>query len=137
MIRVGLGTGADVFHSHDLNTLYVGHVCKQKTGARLVYDSHELATERNRMGFWWRTWATWNERKWLPSADALIVASPSWIGHLRDKYGKVPDPAVTVINVPERRTPEPRDLRGELGIGADASILLYQGSIQENRGIEP
>ncbi len=137
MIRVGLASGADVFHSHDLNTLYVGHVCKRKTGAKLVYDSHELATERNRMGFWWRVWATWNERRWLPSADALIVASPSWIDHLRDRYGAVPDPAVTVINVPERREPRPRDLREELGIDPDAPILLYQGSIQENRGIEP
>lgn len=138
MIRVGLRTGADVFHSHDLNTLYVGHVCKRRRpGAKLVYDSHELATERNRMGFWWRTWATWNERRWLPSADALIVASPSWIDHLRNKYGRVPNPATTVINVPERRRPRPRNLRAELGIPPQPAILLYQGSIQENRGIEP
>lgn len=138
MIRVGLATGADVYHSHDLNTLYIGARCKRKTGARLVYDSHELQTERNRMTKWWRRWAAWNERKWLPYADAMIVASPSWIDINREKYGKVPDPAVTVINTPEYVTIEhPRDLRGELGIAPDAPILLYQGSIQENRGIEP
>ena len=138
MIKVGIAEAADVYHSHDLNTLYVGAMCKRRTGARLVYDSHELQTERNRMTKWWRRWAAWNERRWLPHADAMIVASPSWIDINRDKYGAVPDPSVTVINSPElEKVESPEDLRGELDIPDDAPILLYQGSIQENRGIEP
>lgn len=138
MIKIGLQQQADVYHSHDLNTLYVGMTCKRKTGARLVYDSHELQTERNRMTKWWRRWAAWNERRGLPHADAMIVASPSWIDINREKYGKVPDPSVSIINTPELEVIEqPQDLRGELDIPADVPILLYQGSIQENRGIEP
>ncbi|MDP3984060.1 MAG: glycosyltransferase [Acidimicrobiia bacterium] len=138
MIAEGLATGADVFHSHDLNTLYVGHVCKRRTpGARLVYDSHELATERNRMGFWWKAWTTWNERKWIRFADALIVAGPSWISEIEKTTGYVPPIAETVINVPELTEIEPLDLRSHLGIAPGRPILLYQGSIQENRGIEP
>ncbi len=137
MIKVGLAEPADVYHCHDLNTLYIGHVCKKKTGAKLVYDSHELQTERSRMGFWWKRWALWNERRWLPSADALIVASPPWIDFLRDLYGSIPDPAAAVINVPEPTEIQARDLRPELGLAPDTKILLYQGSIQENRGIEP
>lgn len=137
MIAVGVDEAADVYHSHDLNTLYVGHVCKQRTGAKLVYDSHELQTERSRMGPWWKRWALWNERRWLPSADALIVASTPWIDHLRMLYGSVPDPAVAVINVPESTEVVARDLRPELGLDPGTPILLYQGSIQENRGIEP
>ncbi len=138
MIEIGLAEQADVYHSHDLNTLYVGSRCKKRTGARLVYDSHELQTERNRMTKSWRWWASWNERRGLPYADAMIVASPSWIDINRQKYGKVPDPAVSIINTPELETiDQPEDLRGELGIPEDVPILLYQGSIQENRGIEP
>ncbi len=137
MIAVGLAEKADVYHSHDLNTLWIGHRCKQKTGAKLVYDSHELQTERSRMGKWWKRWATWNETKWLPSADALIVASPPWIEHLRQLHGTIPDIAATVINVPEDTTVVPRDLRPELGLPQGTPLLLYQGSIQENRGIEP
>lgn len=137
LIEAGLSTQADVYHSHDLNTLWVGHVCKRRTGARLVYDSHELATERNRMGRWWKATATWTERRWLPSADALIMASPPWIDHNRRKYGRVPEPAVAVLNVPELQTVTPVDLRSLLDIEASQAILLYQGSIQENRGIEP
>ena len=138
MIRVGLAERADVYHSHDLNTLYIGAMCKKRTGAKLVYDSHELQTERNRMTKWWRRWARWNEKRWLPYADAMIVASPSWIDINREKYGRVPDPSVSIINTPALEDiGAPRDLRGELNIPADAPILLYQGSIQENRGIEP
>jgi glycosyltransferase involved in cell wall biosynthesis len=138
MVAVGLSIPADVYHCHDLNTLYVGHLCKRRRpGSKLVYDSHELATERNRMGSWWKAWATWNERKWIRSADALIVASPTWIEEISRKTGYLPPIARTVINVPEMMEVHPLDLREELGIGADPPILLYQGSIQENRGIEP
>ncbi len=137
MIKLGLAEAADVYHCHDLNTLWIGHVCKSQTGAKLVYDSHELQTERSRMGYWWKRWALWNERRWLPSADALVVASPPWIDHLRSLYGKVPEISVAVINVPEKTTVTPRDLRPELGLDPGTSILLYQGSIQQNRGIEP
>ncbi|VAW00363.1 hypothetical protein MNBD_ACTINO02-3153 [hydrothermal vent metagenome] len=138
MIKIGLEADADVFHSHDLNTLYVGATCKKRTpGARLVYDSHELHTERNRMGYWWRRWAEWNEKKWLPSADAMIVASPSWIREIEKKTGWVPPNSVSIVNTPPLRDHTPQDLRGELDIPAGQAILLYQGSIQENRGIEP
>jgi glycosyltransferase involved in cell wall biosynthesis len=137
MIAIGVAEAADVYHSHDLNTLYVGHVCKKRTRARLVYDSHELQTERSRMGYWWKRWALWNERRWLPSADALIVASPPWIDHLRSLYGTVPDPSAAVINTPASTEVVPRDLRPELALASDTPLLLYQGSIQENRGIEP
>lgn len=137
MIELGVAEAADVYHCHDLNTLWIGHVCRARTGAKLVYDSHELQTERSRMGYWWKRWALWNEGKWLPSVDALIVASPPWIDHIRRLYGQVPGISLPVINVPERTDVQPRDLRPELDLAPGTPILLYQGSIQENRGIEP
>lgn len=137
MIKVGLSVAPDVFHSHDLNTLYIGTQCAQKTGAKLVYDSHELATERNRMDSKWQRWAIWNERRGLPHVDALITASPAWIPFLIERYGAVPALAIEIINVPEWHHEVPVwDLRGELDIPSHVPILLYQGSIQENRGIE-
>jgi len=138
MINIGVKSGADVFHSHDLNTLRIGATCKQKTGAKLVYDSHELQTERNRMDESGKAKAQAEEGRYLPAADAMIVASPSWIAWNRNLYGELPDPTVTVLNVPEPTEIDlTKDLRSELGIPADERIVLYQGSIQENRGIEP
>jgi glycosyltransferase involved in cell wall biosynthesis len=138
MAQVGLDSGADVFHCHDLNTLSVGVRCKAKTGAKLVYDSHELQTERNRMTEEGKRKAQAEEGRYLSEADAMIVASPSWIAWDRNLYGSLPDPTITLLNVPEPTEIDwSKDLRTELGISSDDRIVLYQGSIQENRGIEP
>ncbi len=138
MIKVGVASGADVFHSNDLNTLKVGAVCKERTGAFLVYDSHELQTERNRMTEEGKRKAQAEEGRYLPQVDAMIVASPAWIDWNRNLYGALPDPTITLLNVPEPTEIDPsKDLRTELGISRSERILLYQGSIQENRGIEP
>jgi glycosyltransferase involved in cell wall biosynthesis len=68
----------------------------------------------------------------------MIVASPSWIEWNRDLYGAVPDPSITLLNVPELAKVEPSDaLREALGFDTADRIVVYQGSIQENRGIEP
>ncbi len=138
MIDIGVASGADVYHCHDLNTLRVGVECKRRTGARLVYDSHELQTERSRMTPKARRAAIKAEGGMLPNVDAMIVASPSWIPWNTKLYGSLPNPTITVINVPEPTEIDPKlDLRTELGIDPDQTIVIYQGSIQENRGIEP
>lgn len=138
MINVGVESRADVFHSHDLNTLRVGATCKQRTGAKLVYDSHELQTERNRMDESRRRAAQAEEGRYLTQVDAMIVASPSWIAWNRNLYGTLPEPTITLLNVPEPVTIDrSKDLRSALNIPEDQRIVIYQGSIQENRGIEP
>ncbi len=137
MMAVGVDLGADVYHCHDLNTLAVGVACKRRTGARLVYDSHELQTERNRMTPEARRRAVAAEGRGLATVDAMIVASPAWIGWNERLYGALPDPTIAVLNVPELTEVEPLDLRAAIGIPEGPSLLVYQGSIQENRGIEP
>lgn len=135
-IAAGLTTDADVWHAHDLNTLWVGVQCKKRRpGTRLVYDSHELQTERNRMGRVARWWATWNERRGLPHTDGRIWTTPTRAAFVVKKYG-IPYPTI-LRNVPELVEIETGwDLREHLDIPADLRILLYQGSIQENRGVE-
>jgi glycosyltransferase involved in cell wall biosynthesis len=135
-IAAGLETGADVWHSHDLNTLYVGSQCKAKRpGTRLVYDSHELATQRSRMGRVRRWWAGWNERRGLRHADEVIMTTRSRARYQVERYG-IGFPNL-IRNVPEIIEIESGwDLHERLGIPADRRILLYQGSIQEYRGIE-
>ncbi len=86
----------------------------------------------------WRQDAIAEEGHYLPQADAMIVASPSWIDWIRNLYGAIPDPSVVVLNVPVPTEIDPsKDLRAELDIAPDQRIVIYQGSIQENRGIEP
>ena len=134
-IKAATGTEPDVVHAHDLNTLWVGTVVKRRTGAKLVYDSHELATARNRMGTWWRRWAGYWERRGVPHADEIIMAAPGYADAARALYGVE---STVILNVPELQVPEREgwDLREELDLPRDQHLVVYQGSIQENRGIE-
>ena len=135
-VRAGLATGAAVWHCHDLNTLAVGVRCKRKRpGTRLVYDSHELATERSRMSQRARRRAGREERRGLRHVDEGIWTTRTRAEYIVRRYG-IPFPTL-IHNVPEMlEVQQGWDLHERLGIPADRRILLYQGSIQEFRGIE-
>jgi len=135
-LEAGLATEARVWHCHDLNTLAIGvRAKKARPGTRLVYDSHELATERSRMGRWAKWRAGRQERHGLRHADERIWTTRSRAEYVVRRYG-IPFPTL-IHNVPERmEVQQGWDLRERLGIPADHRILLYQGSLQEYRGIE-
>ena len=81
---------ADVFHAHDLNTLYICHRMAKKSGAALVYDSHELFVHRNRPydpPGWFLGLETWFEKKYIRRADAVITVSRSIAAYLEKVYG--------------------------------------------------
>ena len=132
----GLATGAAVWHCHDLNTLAVGVTCKrERPGTRLVYDSHELATERSRMSRAARRRAGRAERRGLRQVDEGIWTTRTRAEYVVRRYG-IPFPTL-IHNVPEMLEVEQGwDLHERLALPAEQRILLYQGSIQEFRGIE-
>ena len=135
-LEAGLVTGAQVWHCHDLNTLAIGvRAKKARPGTRLAYDSHELATERSRMGRLAKRRAGRLERRGLRHTDERIWTTRTRAEYVVRRYG-IPFPTL-IHNVPERmEVQQGWDLRERLGIPADRRILLYQGSIQEFRGIE-
>jgi glycosyltransferase involved in cell wall biosynthesis len=133
-IAAAIAERPDVVHCHDLNTLWAGRQVKKATGCELVYDSHEMATARNRMTTGWRLWCEHFEKEGVPDADRVIMASPGYADVARERYGVE---STVIINVPEpQETTGTRDLRSENGISEADTLLIYQGSIQENRGIE-
>lgn len=135
MLDVALGERADAFHAHDLNTLGVAMRAKSKTrGAFLVYDSHELHTARSRAGMIERAMARKREAELIPHADHVVVASPAYGSELVRMYGI--ESYTTIRNVPRFVAVRPQDLHTSLGIPRDLRVLIYQGSIQEHRGIE-
>lgn len=126
----------DVVHAHDLNTLVAGCLVKRLTGAALVYDAHELHSHRNDMGAVRRTWGALQERICLRYVDEVVTATASWADFLRGKYG-IARPTV-VRNVPAvKGQVRRRDLRAALDISLTDRILLYQGSVQRGRGLDP
>jgi glycosyltransferase involved in cell wall biosynthesis len=125
----------DVIHSHDLYTLYAGRVAKRRTGAALVYDSHELAVDRAEHGRLKSLVSGATERLWIRSVDCVITVSPSIGDFLTRRYGV--RPPTIILNVPRRnQTGAVRDFRKLLDIEDSVRILLFQGGVFPNRGLE-
>ena len=140
-LRLAIGAArahpAHVYVAHDLETLPAAARAAQWGGARLVYDSHELFSERTAAGpgarLAWRV----IERRLIDRADAVITVSDSIADELVRRYG-VPRPVV-VRNVPSG---PPHDgaaspLREALRIDPAAPVVLYLGGLQPGRGLEP
>ncbi len=126
-----------VVHCHDLDTLLPGALAARVLGSRLVYDSHELWTERNhgytglrarldklRYGLL--------ERVLIGQAAAVTTVSEGIADELQQRYG-IRRPTV-LRNVPEVRRQRRHDLRRR--VGARGPLLLFLGQVQPRRGLQ-
>ncbi|MCG8448561.1 MAG: glycosyltransferase family 4 protein, partial [Pirellulales bacterium] len=127
----------DVVHAHDLYTLLAGYLVAKKTGAKLVYDSHELEVGRNgNFSRWELLLRAQSERYLIKKADAVITVCDSIADYLRGLYG-IERPTV-VHNAPSIQTMKSGapDVRSQLGLSKSVPIALYVGSVTINRGLE-
>jgi glycosyltransferase involved in cell wall biosynthesis len=125
----------DVVHAHDAAMLLPGVVGAWIVGARLVYDSHELATSvpyRER-GWAWLVGAI--ERVALPRCAAVITVSDGIAERLSDRY-RLPVMPTVVRNVSGLSTSGANGLRRSLSIGEDVPLVLHQGAPAPFRGCE-
>ncbi|WP_167383701.1 glycosyltransferase family 4 protein [Bordetella genomosp. 12] len=128
----------DVIHAHDLPQLQAGVNAARALKVPLIYDAHELYPEictltpeqQKRLGA--------NEAKLIPRADAVITVNPHLAQEFARRY-KIPAPDV-ILNAIDPFTDlhdRPRDLfRETMGIPADKQILLFQGWMSPDRGLQ-
>lgn len=132
-VRAGLRTKADVFHSHDLNTLLMGWTASRLRRTPLVYDTHEVETGRAAAKMLW--WAAVLERALIGRADRVICTNQTRADYTQQRYG-IPPPVI-LRNLPAYVEPQPSTLIHEtLGLAPDTKVVLYQGGIQPQRGLE-
>jgi len=127
----------DVVHAHDAAMLLPGMLAARRAGAKLVYDSHELATGVPYRRGAWPAVVAGAERLGAPRADATIAVSDGIAASLAERYRLRRPPAV-VRNLPDLPRPgavRAPDLRRELGVG-DAPLVLHQGAVVAGRGCE-
>ena len=125
----------DVVHAHDAAMLLPGLAGARLTGAKLVYDSHELATGVPYRSGAWAAFVAWIERVAVPRADAVITVSDGIAERLQQRHGLERVPAV-VRNVTDLAPAQDGGvLRRRLGIG-DAPLILHQGAPAPDRGGE-
>ena len=129
MTRAARKHDYDVMHANDVNTL--PQAIGAARGTKIVYDSHEVQTDRTGYG----SMQGKLERWLLRFVDQTIVENDTRADYHQKLYGTRPS---VLHNYPfyEPIVPQPRPLREELALAQDEPILLYQGGIQEGRGLE-
>ena len=129
----------DVVHANDGNTLAPGRLIARGTGARLVYDSHELWRHRNvRDRPVGKHVEALIERRLTPKADGVITVSPSIAGWLQRTY-RLPEAPTLVRNIPaagEPADPATGRLREMAGLVPTDRVIAYGGRITTSRGLE-
>lgn len=124
-----------VVNVHTLSLLPLGSFLKWRFKAKLIYDAHELETERNGLRGFRKKVAKIVEKIFIKKVDLTIVVSENIANWYKDTY-QIARPAV-VMNVPFAQHPVKNDYyRENLGIKKEQVIFLYQGGLFRGRGIE-
>lgn len=122
----------DVIHANDCLTLPSAMAVKRARGTRLVYDSHEFATEEHADNIRWRLVAQQHvreiERCFIGQADCVITVSEGIARELQKLYAMTFKPTVV------RNTPAYEQIG--LAPFAQPRRLLFHGIMKRGRGIE-
>lgn len=123
-----------VVHAHDVNTLPTAWLVAVLSRAKLVYDAHEISTSRE--GYVsFRRLVGGVEKRLMPRADSTITTTDLRAKFFARAYG-VPRPLV-LQNRPRFNPLVASDrIRRELGLTRPWPIVLYQGGLQQGRGLE-
>ncbi|WP_210496508.1 glycosyltransferase [Microvirga antarctica] len=122
----------DAVHANDWNTLPIALDAKAQCGARVVYDTHEMAIAEYEHSLKWRLAALAHvkaiEGKGIRQADAVIAVSPGIAEALVEAYPGLPRPLL-LRNVPDAA---PMAFRP---VGETVEVLFH-GLLRDNRGLE-
>ncbi|QUR93815.1 glycosyltransferase [Macrococcoides canis] len=135
MIKEGYKQNADIYHANDLNTLPQGIICSKfrLNPKKLIYDSHEVQTSRT--GYKPEKIKRY-ESLMLNFVDEMMVENHTRAAHNETLYGFYPRTLYNyseLYNIEEKRK---INLHEQLGLPENEKILLYQGGLQEGRGLE-
>ena len=121
----------DLVIANDWRALPVAWAAKRANGARIIYDSHEFASEEFADSCKWRLLARQHvvriEDRYIRAADAVVAVSAGIAEALASRYG-IPRPTV-VANTPAWHATVFRPTESRV-------TVLYQGVVVPRRGLE-
>lgn len=126
--------GASVVHSHDVNTLPTAWLVSRMSRARLVYDAHEISTSREGYDSFRRLVGI-VEKRLMPTADGTITTTDARAKYFARAYN-VTRPTVLQNRPRLTRSAPSNRIREELGLTEQWPIIIYQGGLQQGRGLE-
>lgn len=137
MLSRSLRQKPDLVHCHDTLVLPLGVIVKLLTRAKLVYDAHELESDRNGLTPLQGRLTLWVEKLLWRFVDALIVVSPSIEVWYKRNLG--PKPSAVIMNAPvytDDGVNGSNYLREKFNIAPERRIFIYVGILGAGRGIE-
>ncbi len=130
----------DIWHGMWAGSLPALEQVRARHGGRTVYDARDVFL-RSRMfddmPRWQRAILTRYESRWARSADAVLQVSEEYAAMTARDLGL--EQVQVVRNCPERwdpPSPRPDRFRELLALPASTRIVLYQGRVMGDRGIE-
>lgn len=129
------GERVSLIVAHSLASLPAAVLAKLLTHAALLYDAHELETEREGWSAPIRFVSRLVESAFIRFCDHTMVVSPSIEHWYRQKYRGLS--ISTVRNVPEiSGRPGRSNLRSQVGAGDNDLIVIYLGAFARGRGLD-
>lgn len=127
-----LFSNAEYFWSNDLDTLPANHIASKWKGTKLIFDSHEYFTEvpelvdRPKVQRFWKK----IEQKRLPQLKNVLTVSQSIADLYKQEY-KIDVKLLRNVPTKNQQVYKVENLKVE-----DKKVIIYQGAINVNRGIE-
>ena len=136
-----LQTQADIYHGHEVSGLLPCYVAACLRRKPVIFDAHEMPLFERPLSEFGPSRRLLRQllvallAHIVPRCAGVITVSSPIVKELRNRYGLS---EVTLIrNVPEYRTVLKSDrLRQYLGLTPETRIVLYQGYLQPNRGLD-
>ncbi|GAB4172252.1 MAG: glycosyltransferase [Coleofasciculaceae cyanobacterium] len=130
---------AGIVHVHDLPCLKIGAILAQKWKVPLVYDAHEIYYEQNCLPIRSQRLLERTEARYIDKVNLMITVNEAIAQYFQSKYS-IAHPLVLMncTNLPEKGIhPNARqELRCQLGLDTNTTIILYQGWISNERNLD-
>jgi glycosyltransferase involved in cell wall biosynthesis len=130
----------DIWHGMWAGSLPALELVRGRHGGRTVYDARDVFLRSrmfDHMPRWQRSILSRYERRWARSADAVLQVSEAYAAMMQRDLGLGDIPIVR--NCPDRwdpPSPRPDRIRQLLRLSSETAIVLYQGRVMGDRGIE-
>jgi glycosyltransferase involved in cell wall biosynthesis len=125
-----------LLYSNDLDTLLPNFLVSKISGAKIIYDSHELFTEAPELIHRKRTQGIWLyiEKIIFPKLTHIITVNDSIAQTYKNLYQK---DLLVIRNIPTKYLPKTNLSKEELNIPENSFLIIIQGSgLNVERGIE-
>ena len=137
MFSKSLQVKPNIIHCHDTPVLPLGIILKMITKSKLIYDAHELESNRNGLSKFAGKLTYYIEKVLWRFIDKLVVVSPSIKSWYVENIG--PKDTEIILNSPvffDSNTRDKNYLRNKFNIPQSSKIFLYVGIFTEGRGID-